>query len=84
VAHDFFGRPVPAIGPAGEDGVALALDRRGKLVGGAGEALHALLVRLLGVVFDRQHRFTLLGLVATGRLVWHRRRGSKGNQLPRR
>ena len=56
VAHDFFGRPVLAIGPAAEDGLALALDRGGKLVGGVGEALHALLARLLGVVFDRQHR----------------------------
>ena len=55
VADDLLGRPVLGVGSAGENAVALALDGGGQLVGGAGEAPHALLARLPGVVFHRRH-----------------------------
>jgi hypothetical protein len=54
VADDFLGRPVLGIGSSRENGVALALDSGGQPVAGAGEVLHALFARLLGVVFHRQ------------------------------
>jgi len=43
--------------------VALALDGGGQLVGGAGEALHALLARLSAVLFHRRHLVGLPGVI---------------------
>src|SRR5436309_4353927 len=56
VADDFLGRPVLGVGPPRERGVALAADRARQLVGGALEALQALLARLLGVLLHGRHR----------------------------
>ena len=56
VADDFLGRPVLAVGPPGERGVALPLDGRGQLLAGAGEALEALRGRLLRVLFHGRHQ----------------------------
>jgi hypothetical protein len=82
VADDFLGRPILGIGSAGEVGVAPALHGGAQLVDGAGEALHALLARLLGVLFHRRHQG--LPSMFTITLVWHRPRGSREVQFPRR
>src|SRR5215475_4442407 len=55
VTDDLVGRPVLAVGPAREGGLALAADRGGEVVGGAGHAPEALLWWLLGNFFQRRH-----------------------------
>jgi hypothetical protein len=48
VTNDLVGRPILAVWPSHEDGLTVAANRAGEIIGCAGHAVQTLLKRLLG------------------------------------